>query len=1017
MQKNPAKVRGLIKIRIQRPPPRRRNARPKQFDLHTFPFLPLDFQMKKNSVPSLIPGLHRCATRGLRYTILSLALSAATLNAAPYYGAWVQEYQNDPTAPTWNNSQGATAIGMDKSGNVFVTGYAKNTSDVNRFYTVKYDALDGHILWEMFEESGNTIFTPNALVVDSAGDVIVTGSRNAAGAIDYYTVKYSGVNGARVWPAAMTYDGTAGGEDTALKVVVDGNDDVIVTGRSAGSGSAIDIVTIKYAKADGAQIGATDRYTTAGTRDDFPGALAVDGASNVIVAGTATTGSGIRRFYVRKLTSMLAVAWDITPIDTGGDGGATGVAVDSANNVVATGLYRDGNSRRGYYTAKFAASNGNVLWKTNTPPISADLTAAPTGVAIGPDNYPVVTGFMNDASGTTYIRTIKYTPGGSGGNASVFWDRTDTGLGKGDSFARQIITDGASNTILVGETDQQNAGSGFSTDLYLAKYDANTGAKLYSATYGGTWDADHTGTGVAIDANGSVALAGIEWRRVNNTGRTGFATIKFNRLIADTGDPVPGIADATFAGASTPALGDNGALAAKVTILSAKKKTDGILTETAATGSSLPAVQNGTAPDTGGLGKYKSLSDPIIAPNGRYAFAAKLTGVPGPNGEGVWTNLSGTLKLALQKGKPVPGIADANVSAVASLSMRNDRLIALLKVTGPAPSSMVLLSLDAANNGTVLLRTGSDVTVDNKASTIKKITVLSPAKLSPGDGRWQGDGSVVASATLADKRTVLFRITTAGALTRLLATDQDASGVVNGAAWKTFSLPAIGTGGTRFAALGTLAVKKDTVTAKNDTALVYSANGAAFTPFAKEGSAPSDANLSTFLYSGFSDPLVNASGKVAFLGTFKGAGVKASNGTALFYGDPAMAIPAKARLGSKATNSAGVVGGTDDPVWAGFISFAQPGGATGPIFVAKLSGGGVTAKNNLGIWGINATGKVRLLLRTGDQFDERTVAKFQILNVVPTAFSAARSFNGAGSIAVLITFTDKTQGIITLANP
>ncbi len=317
----------------------------------------------------------RNSHRGLR-SIITTALFVLVgfvpaSRADQFYGAWLQEY--DPTSPV---SQTAAAIGVRCAREHLRDGRGQESaSNVDQFYTAKYDALDGHLIWEMFESGGNTIYTANALAVDSAGNVVVTGSRNASGSIDYYTVKYNGVTGTRVWSAPATYDGTAGGQDVAVKVVTDSSDNVIVTGLSrgqnnGGNASGDDIVTIKYNGSTGAQT-FIDIYTTASSRDDRPAALAVDSANNIIVAGTATTGSGIERFYVRKLNTSLTKIWDTaTPIDTGGDGGATGVAIDSANNVVATGLFRDNANHHGFYTTKLAAADGMMIWETLNPPLS-----------------------------------------------------------------------------------------------------------------------------------------------------------------------------------------------------------------------------------------------------------------------------------------------------------------------------------------------------------------------------------------------------------------------------------------------------------------------------------------------------------------------------------------------------------------------------------------------------------------------------------------------------------------------
>jgi hypothetical protein len=359
-------------------------------------------------------------------------------------------------------SQFARGVAQDSRGNVFVTGHM-DVGSSKQLYVAKYDALDGRRLWERtIPASGTNQVLANAIAVDAFGDCVVAGSRNIAGEVDYYTHKFLGTTGSDAWVGgARTLNGTASGQDIALKVVTDKNGDVIVTGRSAGSGSGVDIVTVKYARSTGNGIGAIDRYSAAaGTLTDIPGALAVDGSNNIIVGGIGSTSNGVERFVVRKLSATLAEVWTITPIDTGGEGGVTGLAVDSLGDVVATGIARDANGHFGFFTTKRNRVNGSEIWKTGIPsPVSQGSFGTPRpgpiGVVIGPDNQPIVSGTLRDASGTLYIHTVKYTSAGTfGGNAAQVWSEAsiDKGSTFGDTAATALTTDADSNAIVVGTT-------------------------------------------------------------------------------------------------------------------------------------------------------------------------------------------------------------------------------------------------------------------------------------------------------------------------------------------------------------------------------------------------------------------------------------------------------------------------------------------------------------------------------------------------------------------------------------
>lgn len=161
---------------------------------------------------------------------------------------------------------------------------------------------------------------------------------------------------------------------------------------------------------------------------------------------------------------------------------------------------------------------------------------------------------------------------------------------------------------------------------------------------------------------------------------------------------------------------------------------------------------------------------------------------------------------------------------------------------------------------------------------------------------------------------------------------------------------------------------------------------------------------------------MNDAGEVAFLALLKGAGVTAKTKSALFAGPPA-SVEARARLGDPAPDEAG------DPtaaVWKKFLTCALPSGpGAGLVFVAETSGGDTTAKNKLALCAVDSSGAVRRLLRTGDSLAPGgpAITKLALLNAAPGAFGATRSFNAAGSLAVLATFADKTQALLRIDIP
>ena len=111
---------------------------------------------------------------------------------------------------------------------------------------------------------------------------------------DYYTAKYAAADGRLLWE--QRYNGPANASDVARSVAVDGGGNVIVTGYSDGGnqyngsgGTGHDYYTAKYAADDGALLW-EQRYNSPGNGTDeaYYGCLAVDASGNVFVSGTST---------------------------------------------------------------------------------------------------------------------------------------------------------------------------------------------------------------------------------------------------------------------------------------------------------------------------------------------------------------------------------------------------------------------------------------------------------------------------------------------------------------------------------------------------------------------------------------------------------------------------------------------------------------------------------------------------------------------------------------------------------
>ncbi len=127
------------------------------------------------------------------------------------------------------------------------------------------------------------------VVVDSAGNVIITGSSAGSGTgQDFYTAKYAAAGGALLWE--RRYNAPANGDDTVNSMVLDSRGNVIVSGRSTGSGGGEDIYTAMYAAADGALLW-EKQYNGTGNLNDASAGVTVDHDGGIIVSAVTNFGS------------------------------------------------------------------------------------------------------------------------------------------------------------------------------------------------------------------------------------------------------------------------------------------------------------------------------------------------------------------------------------------------------------------------------------------------------------------------------------------------------------------------------------------------------------------------------------------------------------------------------------------------------------------------------------------------------------------------------------------------------
>jgi hypothetical protein len=240
---------------------------------------------------------------------------------------------------------------------------------------------------------------------------------------------------------------------------------------------------------------------------------------------------------------------------------------------------------------------------------------------------------------------------------------------------------------------------------------------------------------------------------------------------------------------------------------------------------------------------------------------------------------------------------------------------------------------------------------------------------------------------------------------------------LNGAVAATFGLP--GFSHNTEAHLMNLTVNKGGIKAADCVALVSGSIGGSLGALAQTGTTVFDGSgtpIPGAFFTTLSDPVSGANGAVAFEGTIKGTGITVANNSGIWFAADGMTADLLARSGT-GTQALAPGGGH----WAKFKTMALPDDPLrGPIFIATLAvsaADAVTAKNNFGLWAVDSTGTLDLLLRTGETAGGKIIGNFTALIPAPGSPGAANGYDSNGDIAAVVTFTDGSTETVLIQVP
>ncbi len=401
------------------------------------------------NVPSAIDASNNVYVTGYTFTATNFDFTTLKYDQLGNL-LWTAHYNN----PLANLDDYATAIALDASGNVYVTGKSKGTTSNYDYATVKYNSA-GVQQWAVrYNGPANGIDEAATLSVDNTGNVFVTGtSAGITSGTDYATIKYNS-SGVQQW--VSRYNGLGNGNDVSTSLVLGAGNRVFVSGTAKGLTTNNDIVTLRYNASTGATMWTRISNGTA-SLDEQSFAMVTNGTDAFICGRTQIAATNSDYFLSRINGNTGVNIWTSTYDGYGMNDIASSLIIDGSGNIVETGISRNISTSE-YHTVKYNSS-GVQQWvgKYN---IGITTYAVTPKIAVDPFNYYYVCGETLNGTNTDFA-LLQYTTSGIHN-----WTETHNGAVNGNDAATDMVVDNFARIYVTGQTYNGSAKYDYTTIKY-----------------------------------------------------------------------------------------------------------------------------------------------------------------------------------------------------------------------------------------------------------------------------------------------------------------------------------------------------------------------------------------------------------------------------------------------------------------------------------------------------------------------------------------------------------------------
>ena len=434
--------------------------------------------------------------------------TAYLTNPPPYdpIGYYMIKYNPDGSyaggGNTYNSSSTMRGMVVGPQGNVYVTGESSGANQSRDFVTVKFNAL-GNFQWEK-RFNYSEFDRPTDIVIDGNENIFITGYSTIPSVQAYaVTVKYNS-SGDSLWSNIYTHQNFQ--NNGAYKIILDEAGDLYVTIYYSESTQGNELIKLNN---NGA-------YQWAYNYKCFsqPTSIQEDSEGNIYIAGFGGLNQSMWDYITMKCDSSGKIKWIRTYNGPANEADqANDIGLDSEGNVYVTGGSKGIDTDFDFATIKYDSA-GNEQWvvRYNAPAFYSDIAGH---VSVDAEGNVYVSGTSLGSTSGSDIATVKYNKLGQ-----LQWVKRYNSTANGNDLSQGLEIDLSGNVFVAGTSDS----TGSLYDYVTIKYNPS-GNVEWTKRYNGPSNDGDLVSSMSLDNSGNVYVTG--WSFGNDT-QSDYATVKYN---------------------------------------------------------------------------------------------------------------------------------------------------------------------------------------------------------------------------------------------------------------------------------------------------------------------------------------------------------------------------------------------------------------------------------------------------------------------------------------------------------